>query len=87
MKAYDPIAVDNAKKFPEFKGLEFVNSAEDVAKDVDVLVLLTEWNEFKDLDMEKMKNLMSGDGLVDARNIYDPEKMKKLGFEYVGVGR
>ena len=87
VKAYDPIAMDNAKKFPEFTGLNFVKSAEEVAKDVDVLVLLTEWNEFKELDMEKMKSLMSGVGLVDGRNIYDPEKMRSLGFEYIGVGR
>lgn len=87
VKAYDPIAMNNAKKFPEFEGLQFVDSAEETAKDVDVLVLLTEWNEFRELDMEKTKALMNGNGLVDARNIYDPEKMKTLGFEYIGVGR
>lgn len=87
VKAFDPIAMDNAKKLPEFKGLEFMQNAEEVVKDVDVLVLLTEWNEFKELDMEKIKSLMQGKGLVDARNIYDSEKMKSLGFDYVGVGR
>lgn len=87
VKAFDPIAMDNAKKLPEFAELEFVESAEEVAKDVAVLVLLTEWNEFKELDMEKVKSLMQGVGLVDARNIYDPEKMRSIGFDYIGVGR
>lgn len=87
VKAYDPIAMNNAKKLSEFKGLFFAENAEEVAKDVDVLLLLTEWNEFKELDMAKIKSLMVGNGLVDARNIYDPEKIKALGFEYIGVGR
>lgn len=87
VKAYDPIAMDNAKKLPEFKGLLFADNAEDVAKDADVILLLAEWNEFKDLDMKKIKSLMAGNGLVDGRNIYDPQKMKELGFEYIGVGR
>ena len=87
VKAYDPIAMDNAKRLPEFKGLLFADNAEEIAKDADVIVLLTEWNEFKNLDMSKVKADMKGNGLVDARNIYDPEKMKALGFEYIGVGR
>lgn len=87
VRAYDPIAMDNAKRLPEFKELEFVKSEEEVAKDVDVLVILTEWNEFKQLDVEKLKSLMKTPKVVDGRNIYEPEKMKDLGFEYVGVGR
>ncbi len=87
VKAYDPIAMSNAKKLPEFTGLEFVENAEAVAMDADILVLLTEWNEFKELDMTRVKELMQGNALVDGRNIYDPEKMKSLGFTYVGVGR
>lgn len=87
VKAYDPIAMNNAKKLPEFKGLLFADKAEEVAEDADVLVLLAEWNEFKELDMGAIKEKMKGNGLVDGRNIYDPEKMKALGFEYIGVGR
>jgi UDPglucose 6-dehydrogenase len=50
-------------------------------------VVLTEWNEFKELDMKKIKGLMKKPMIVDGRNIYDPAQMRKLGFEYTGVGR
>lgn len=87
VKAYDPIAMQNAKKLPEFKGLTFSENAKDVATDAAVLVLLTEWNEFKELDMSSMKKLMTGITLIDGRNIYEPEKMKAIGLTYIGVGR
>lgn len=87
IKAYDPIAMDNAKRLPEFAKLHFTSDAYAVAKDADVLLLLTEWSEFKQLDMQKAKELMKGNSLVDGRNIYDPEQMKALGFVYTGVGR
>lgn len=87
VKAYDPIAMANAKRLPEFEGLEFCSNSHEVAKDVDVLVIMTEWNEFKQLDVEDVKKLMKQPKLVDGRNIYEPEKMKDLGFEYIGVGR
>lgn len=87
VKAYDPIASPNAKKLPEFKGLEFVKSWEEAATGVDVLVVMTEWNEFKQLHAQKLKSLMKTPKLVDGRNLYDPDIMRDLGFEYVGVGR
>lgn len=87
VQAYDPIAQDNAKRLSELKGVDFVENAYAVAKGADVLVLITEWNEFKELDMEEILKLMQGNSLIDGRNIYDPEKMKEIGFEYVGVGR
>lgn len=87
VKAYDPIAMSNAKKFPEFKELDFVESWEEAAKDVDLLILMTEWNEFKQLDVKKLKGLMKSPVMVDGRNVYDPDQMKDLGFTYVGVGR
>lgn len=87
VKAYDPIAMENAKRLPEFNGLEFAENEEAVAKDADIVVVLTEWNEFKQLDAAKLKSLMKEPKIVDGRNIYHPEKMKALGFEYIGVGR
>ena len=87
VSAYDPIAMDNAKKLPEFEGLTFAENWEDTVKDTDLVILMTEWNEFRQLDTEKLKSLVKEPRLLDGRNIYDPEKVKAAGFEYVGVGR
>lgn len=85
IKAYDPVAVENAKKV--LKGAQYVKSAYAAAENADCLVVLTEWNEFKELDMKKIKALMKKPAIVDGRNIYDPTVMRKMGFEYSGVGR
>lgn len=85
--AYDPIAMENAKKFPEFKGLHLAKNAYEVAKDADILVVMTEWNEFKQMDVEKIKSLMKTPIVVDGRNMFDKDNMKSLGFTYIGVGR
>lgn len=85
--AFDPIAVDANKKFPEFAGLEMAEDAYAVAKNADVLVVMTEWNEFKQMDVVKIKSLMKSPVVVDGRNIFDPKLMRSLGFTYVGVGR
>jgi UDPglucose 6-dehydrogenase len=86
--AYDPISMKNAKRiFAEDKGITFAENAYDVAKDADILLVVTEWNEFKEMDLEKIKELMKQPHLIDGRNIYDPKHVKKLGFTYVGVGR
>jgi len=87
VKAFDPIATDANKNFPELEGLTMAKNALDVAKDADVLVVMTEWNEFKQLDVKEIKTLMKTPFLVDGRNIYEPELMRSLGFTYVGVGR
>lgn len=85
VKAYDPVAMKNAKKALE--GVEFADSAYDAAEGCECLVVLTEWNEFKELDLKKIKGLMKKPRIVDGRNIYDPETVRKLGFQYTGVGR
>ncbi|HEX7041621.1 MAG TPA: UDP-glucose/GDP-mannose dehydrogenase family protein [Patescibacteria group bacterium] len=87
VKAYDPIGMVGAKRFPEFENLEFVDNSYNVAKDADILVVMTEWNEFKQLDVKKLKSLMKSPVMVDGRNIYEPEYMRSLGFTYIGVGR
>lgn len=85
IKAYDPEAVPNASKL--LKNVDFCKNPYEVADKADALVVLTEWNEFKLLDLEKIKASMKNPLLFDGRNIYDPEKIKKLGFIYKGVGR
>jgi UDPglucose 6-dehydrogenase len=59
----------------------------DALKDADCLVIVTDWNEFRELDKEKMKSLMKSPNIVDGRNIYDPEEMRSAGFNYMSVGR
>ncbi|MCW5958702.1 MAG: UDP-glucose/GDP-mannose dehydrogenase family protein [Pyrinomonadaceae bacterium] len=85
IRAYDPVAMDEAKHcLPDIEYVENEYSAIDGA---DVLVFLTEWNQFRALDMKKVKSLLKEPKIVDLRNIYEPAEMRKLGFEYVGVGR
>lgn len=88
VKAYDPISMDNAKKiFAAEKDITYFEDPYSTVKDADLLIVLTEWNEFYKLDMEKVKSLMKHPNLIDGRNIYDPQKTKELGFTYIGVGR
>ncbi len=85
VKAFDPAAMENAKKI--LKGVHFCKDIYSVAEDSECLVVLTEWNEFKEADLNKIKKLMKNPAIVDGRNIYDPKFVKKLGFKYLGVGR
>jgi UDPglucose 6-dehydrogenase len=88
VRAYDPVAQENAKRLlKEHEGLVFVKDSYDAVTGADLLLVVTEWNEFKEIDLVKVKALMKGNGLVDGRNIYDPEKVRELGFEYKGIGR
>jgi len=87
IKAYDPIAMDNAKNLSEFKGVTFCKNVFDVAKDADLIIFLTEWNEFRQLDLKELKKFMKSPCLIDGRNIYDPLLARSLGFTYIGVGR
>lgn len=85
IKTYDPIAMDNAKKI--FKNVEFCSDPYSLAKDCDLLIVMTEWNEFRQLDLLKIKNSMVKPVLLDGRNIYERHKLKEMGFVYAGVGR
>ncbi len=83
--AYDPIAVENTKKvFPQ---IAYAKNAFDAAHDADAVVVVTEWNEFKQINLDRLKETMKGDLIFDGRNLYDPVKMKRCGFRYVCVGR
>lgn len=85
IKAYDPIAMENAKKI--FSAVEFCKDSYEAAKGADILVVLTEWNEFKQLDLNKIRKLMKKPIILDGRNIYNPNEVERLGFTYKGVGR
>lgn len=83
--AYDPIAMENTKRI--FPQITYAKNAFDAADKADAVVVVTEWNEFKQINLEKLKQTMKGDHVFDGRNLYDPAKMKRLGFKYVCVGR
>jgi UDPglucose 6-dehydrogenase len=85
IKAYDPEAMEKAKSI--FSTIEFCENAYDVCKDSDCLLILTEWNEFKEIDLKKIKSLLREPLIIDGRNIYDPNELKKEGFSYLSVGR
>lgn len=85
VKAYDPVAMDNARRaMPE---ITYCQDPYEVAQDADALIITTEWNEFKHLDLKRVRQVMRLPVLIDGRNIYEPERMKELGFVYRGVGR
>jgi len=67
--------------------VEFCNDPYEMAKDSDALIVVTEWNEFKQLDLDKVKGLLKTPVIYDGRNIYDPARMKELGFTYQAIGR
>ena len=69
------------------KGVDFKNDPYDVAEGADALVIITEWDQFRALDLDRIKLLMKRPVLVDLRNIYKPEDMKARGFAYTSVGR
>ncbi|MGF6172252.1 UDP-glucose 6-dehydrogenase [Ensifer sp. 4252] len=82
---YDPEGMENAKKLMD--GLDFANDPYEAAADADVLVIVTEWNEFRALDFRRLKTVMKEPVLVDLRNIYRPDEVAKHGFAYASVGR
>lgn len=85
IRVFDPIAMENAKRI--LKSVEFCKDAYMAAKDADLLIIMTEWNEFRQINLRKVKELMKKKNILDGRNIYDPAQVRKLGFEYIGVGR
>lgn len=85
IQAYDPQARETAAQF--LKGVKICENPYQVAEGADAIVLATEWNEFKQLDFERIKKLMRKPVIMDARNLWDAEKLRSLGFQYFGVGR
>jgi UDPglucose 6-dehydrogenase len=85
VRAYDPQAMENARSM--FKDVEYCSDAYTTAQGADALVLATEWNEFRALNFERIKNALRQATIVDLRNIYDPQRITALGFRYISVGR
>ena len=86
IKAYDPVATENARKLLP-PGVTYCASPYEAAEKADALALLTEWNEFKFLNLERLRSLMRRPVIFDGRNLYEPERMRRVGFEYHSVGR
>ena len=85
IKCFDPLAMENVQKI--LPDILYCENEYDVAKGCDCLVIATEWNQFRNLDLEKIKKLLKNPIFIDLRNLYEPEKVKELGFTYEGVGR
>ncbi len=85
VKAYDPQAMDRARKI--IPGIEFCDKAEDVADNADLLALVTEWPEFRKLDLAALKQRMRVPVICDGRNLFERSEVEQLGFTYLGIGR
>ena len=85
VNAYDPIANDEMYKI--FNDIEYYDNIYDTVKDADGIVIMTEWNEFRSLDLKRIKNIMRGNIVLDTRNILNMDELSELGFVYDNVGR
>ncbi|MCB4755594.1 MAG: UDP-glucose/GDP-mannose dehydrogenase family protein [Elusimicrobia bacterium] len=85
LKAHDPVAMERMKAI--FPQIDYCKTPYEAAKDVDGLLVLTEWDVYRRINLKKLKSLMNTHVVVDGRNIFEPEKMHALGFHYTGVGR
>jgi len=86
VKGYDPVSMTAAASMMP-AGMKFAEDPYELAADCDAIILVTEWNEFKQLDLERVRQSMKTPVLVDGRNVYDSEQMRALGFTYRGIGR
>ncbi|MER3513381.1 MAG: UDP-glucose 6-dehydrogenase, partial [Chloroflexota bacterium] len=85
VKAYDPVAMPNAGRI--LQNVVLAEDSYELAEGCDAVIVVTEWNEFKQLDMERLKRVMRQPVVIDGRNIYEPEMMRAYGFTYRGIGR
>jgi UDPglucose 6-dehydrogenase len=83
--ACDPVAIESAKNV--LKNVKFFQNPYETIRDCDALIVATEWNEFRNLDMRAVKILLKNPIIIDGRNIYDPKEMRELGFKYMSIGR
>lgn len=83
--AFDPVAMEEAKHF--ITGINYAGDEYEAIEGADAMIIVTEWNQFRALDMERVKSLLKSPKIADLRNIYEPSEIRALGFEYVGVGR
>lgn len=87
IKAYDPVAMPNTKKHFQSDLIQFCDSAAECARGSDGLIVVTEWNEFRNLDLDEVFRSLKEQTIFDGRNIFDPKTMKKMGFKYYCIGR
>ncbi|MCI5209298.1 MAG: UDP-glucose/GDP-mannose dehydrogenase family protein [Candidatus Electrothrix sp. ATG2] len=86
VRAHDPKGMEEAKKYlPD--GIQYIDDAYGACEEADAVILMTEWNQYRALDFEKLKSSMKTPIFIDLRNVYDPTSLTNLGFSYVGVGR
>jgi len=88
IQAYDPVAMDEAERvFGENPRIKYVHGNYDALKGADALLLVTEWNQFRYPDLDKVKKLLNKPVIFDGRNQYNPKELKELGFAYYAIGR
>ena len=87
VKVFDPVAMESFQNFNPNLDVAYASTAQDLAHDCDAVVLVTEWAEFGELDLQELYNLMNGDVLIDGRNVFEPEDAHEIGFRYGGIGR
>ena len=87
VRAFDPAGMEEAKKSSQLDGLVYCENSYDTVQDADLLILMTEWNQFRNLDWDKLKDAMKGRIMVDLRNVYPPDMVREQGLEYYSVGR
>jgi UDPglucose 6-dehydrogenase len=87
LRVYDPAAMETSRPVLGERGVTWCADAYDAAAGADLLVFFTEWNQFRSLDLERLRGLLAAPRIVDCRNIYDPQRMRAAGFEYLSVGR
>jgi UDPglucose 6-dehydrogenase len=85
ISAFDPAAMHEARKV--LKGIRYCEDPYGTAQNADAVVLITEWNEFRNLDLNRLRQSVRNPIFIDLRNVYDEQRMKQAGFRYVGVGR
>ena len=87
IRAYDPAGMDEFQKVVNDEKISYWKNAYEAARGAEALVFLTEWNEFRNLDLKKLKEALTKPVILDLRNIYEPERVTDIGFKYMGVGR
>ena len=85
IRAYDPHAMDRAKSI--LKNVAYARDAYDACRGADCLLILTEWDEFKRIDLKRIKKLLHEPTIIDGRNLFEPKMMKEMGFRYSSIGR
>ena len=86
VRAYDPVAMDNARKALN-EGVTFCKDAYEACNGADALILVTEWLQFRRMDLSRIKKMLNQPVIIDGRNLFEPFRMKAMGFKYFGVGR